>query len=322
MATQNAELIRQLNTLLTLTAHEATTARARVSQATTDATRRELTANARKADERSSLIRQAVKDLGGAPDVLGVALGKAAAAAKLPLEQSMPLTEALLADLALEHELFDRARLVKVLAADADAPDLVAIATRLEDAHGTTIQWLFTVLAETAIGGPAALTPTGFQTAAGTARGAATFAAGATATGVNRAVATAGNLSQKTGETVTQQLSRLKSLTRSARKVVGAGREASLSEAEKQAQKQFGKDAAQAVHHLREDLGVVAAADLPIKNYDDKTANDLTTAINRLRSSDDVQVVLAYEQAHKNRSTVVDAGQRQLAQLAEQLVNS
>ena len=73
----------------------------------------------------------------------------------------MPITEALLADLALEHELFDRARLVKVLAADADAPDLVAIATRLEDAHGNTIQWLFTVLAETAIGGPAALAPTG-----------------------------------------------------------------------------------------------------------------------------------------------------------------
>ena len=52
MATQNAELIRQLNTLMTLTAHEATTARARVSQATADATRRELLENARKCDER------------------------------------------------------------------------------------------------------------------------------------------------------------------------------------------------------------------------------------------------------------------------------
>lgn len=322
MATQNVELIRQLNTLLTLTAHEAATARARVSQATTDATREELTANARKCDERSALIRQAVKDLGGAPDVLGVALSRAAAAAKLPLEQTLPITEALLADLALEHELFDRARLVKVLAADADAPDLVAIAERLEDAHGTTIQWLFTVLAETAIGGPAALAPTGFQAAAGTARGAATFAAGAAATGVNRAVATAGNLSQKTGETVTQQLDRLRSLTGSARKVVGAGREASLTEAEKQAGKQFGKDAAQAVHQLREDLGVVAAADLPIKNYENKTATEVTAAISRLRSAGDVQVVLAYEKAHKNRTSVVDAGTRQVAQLAEQLVNS
>lgn len=322
MATQNAELIRQLNSLMTLTAHEATTARARVSQATTDATRSELTENARKCDERSALLRQAVTDLGGAPDVLGVALSKAAATAKLPLEQSMPITEALLADLALEHELFDRARLVKVLAADADAPELVAIAERLEDAHGNTIQWLFTVLAETAIGGPAALAPTGFQAAAGTARGAATFAAGATATGVNRVVATAGNLSQKTGETVTRQLERLKSLTSSARNVVGAGREASLTEAERQAEKQFGEDAARTVHHLRENLGVVAASDLPIKNYENKTASEITTAISRLRRSDDIQVVVAYEKAHKNRSSVVNAGTRQVAQLAEQLVNS
>ena len=322
MATQNTELIRQLNTLLTLTAQEAATARARVSQATTDATRRELTENARKCDERSALIRQAVKDLGGAPDVLGVALGKAAAAAKLPLEQSMPITEALLADLALEHQLFDRARLVKVLAADADAPDLVAIAERLENAHGNTIQWLFTVLAETAIGGPAALAPTGLQAAAGTARSAATFAAGAAATGVNRAVATAGTLSQKTGETLTQQLERLKTLTGSARKIVGAGREASLTEAEKQADKQFGKDAARSVHHLREDLGVVAASDLPITSYENKTANEIATAISRLRSANDIQVVLAYEKAHKNRSSVLDAGTRQVAKLAEQLVNS
>ena len=322
MATQNVELIRQLNTLLTLTAHEATTARARVSQATTDATRRELTENARKCDERSALIRQAVKDLGGAPDVLGIALSKAAATAKLPLEQSMPITEALLADLALEHELFDRARLVKVLAADADAPDLVAVAERLENAHGETIQWLFTVLAETAIGGPAALAPTGFQAAAGTARGAATFAAGAAATGVNRAVATAGNLSEKTSETFSQQIDRLKSLTSSARKVVGAGREASLTEAEKQAGKQFGKDAAKSVHSVREGLGVVAASDLPIKNFENKTASEINTAIGRLRTPDDVQVVLAYEKAHKNRSSVVDAATRQVAQLAEQLVNS
>ena len=321
MVNQNAELIRQLNTLLTLTAHEATTARARVSQATTDATRRELNENARKCDERAELLRQTVTDLGGAPNVLGVAFGKAVAAAKLPLEQSMPITEVLLADLALEHELFDRARLVKVLAADIDAPDLVAIATRLEDAHGETMQWLFTVLAETAIGGPAALAPTGFQTAAGTARSAATFTAGAAASGVNRAVATAGDLSRKTGETVAQQLERLQSLSSSARKVAGAGREASLNEAEKEADKQFGKDAAQSVHSLREDLGVVDASDLPIKNYENKKATDVATAISRLRSTDEIQVVLAYEKAHKNRSTVVDSGTHRLEQLAEEFVN-
>lgn len=176
MSTQNAELITQLNALLRLTSQEAATARTRVGQASTDATRKELTDNARECDQRADVLRQAVKDLGGVPDVVGLALGRAAAAAKLPLEQTVPMTEALLADLALEHQLFDRARLVKILAADADAPDLVALAERLEDAHGNTIQWLFTVLSETALGGPAALTPRTMQAAATSARTAATFA--------------------------------------------------------------------------------------------------------------------------------------------------
>ena len=322
MATQNTELVRQLNTLLRLTAHEATTARARVSQATTDATRKELLENAKNADKRSDAIRQAVLDLGGAPDVVGLAAGKLAATAKLPVEQGMPIVEALLADLALEHELFDRARLVKVLAGDADAPELVALAERLENAHGNTIQWLFTVLAETAIGGPAALAPTGMQAAAGTARNAATFAGSAAVTGVNKAVATAGSLSDRTAETVTQSIDRVRSLTRSAAKVVGAGRNATLDEAEKQAGKQFGKGAAKSVHEMREDLGVVAAGDLPIKNYDNKTATEVTTALGRLRSADDVRVVLAYERAHKNRQTVLDAGTRQVESLAKELVNA
>ena len=72
MPTQNAELITQLNALLRLTAHEAATARARVAQATTDETRKELTENARNSDRRAGALRQAVRDLGGAPDLVGV----------------------------------------------------------------------------------------------------------------------------------------------------------------------------------------------------------------------------------------------------------
>lgn len=76
------------------------------------------------------------------------------------------------------------------------------------------------------------------------------------------------------------------------------------------------------MHHLREDLGIIAAVELPIKNYENKTANEVAVAISRLRSADDIQVVIAYEKAHKNRSSVVDAGTRQVSHLAEQLVNS
>lgn len=319
MTVQNAELIVQLNTLLRLTSHEAATARARLSQATTAETRKELTENARNCDLRAASLKQAVLDLGGAPDVVGVALGKAAAAAKLPLEQTMPLTEALLADLALEHELFDRARLVKVLAADADAPDLVALAERLEEAHGNTIQWLFTVLAETAIGGPAALAPTPVQTAASAARHAATFATSATAAGLNKAVATAGKATGTTTTAVSQGVDRLVGLAGSARRIVTVGRDATLAETEKQAGRQFGR--AGAVRQVREGLGAVDASELPVRGYDGLTAREAVTKVTRLSSADDLRVVLAYERAHKGRQGVVDAVERRLSELAEQLVN-
>jgi len=322
MATQNAALILQLNTLLRLTAHEATTARARVAQATTDRTRRELTQNAHKCDERADAIRQAVRDLGGAPDVVGVALGKAAAAAKLPLEQALPVTEALLADLALEHQLFDRARLVKVLAHDADATDLVALAERLEEAHGNTIGWLFTVLSETALGGPAALAPSGVQTAAAAARHAATYAGAAAATGVNKAVVSAGTLTERVQQTSSSQVGRLRGLVTGARKVASAGRDATLAETEKQAGKEFGAEAARSVHQVRENLGVVAASDLPVKGFDGLTAKDAIEQVQQLRSVEEVRIVLAYEQAHKNRLGLVQAANRHVAERATKLVNS
>jgi hypothetical protein len=321
MSTQNAELITQLNALLRLTAHEATTARARVSQATTEATVKELTENARNGDRRADALRQAVRDLGGAPDVLGVALGKAAAAAKLPLEQTMPMTEALLADLALEHQLFDRARLVKVLAADADAPELVALAERLEDAHGSTIQWLFTVLSETALDGPAALAPTTMQRAASTARTTATYAGSAAATGLNKLVATATSVTEKVQETTSNRAGRLASLAGSAKQVAKVGRDATLAETEKQARKELGKERAAAVHHVRESLGAVAASELPISGFDDLTAKDAATRISQLRRPEDVHVVLAYEQAHKKRQAVVEAADKRAHDLAQELVN-
>lgn len=322
MTAQNAELIIQLNTLLTLTGQEANVARARISQARTEETRKELRENAANCEKRADAIRQAVIDLGGAPDVVGAAFSRAAAAARLPVEQGMPITEALLSDLALEHELFDRARLVKVLAHDADASDLVALAERLEDAHGNTIQWLFTVLSETAIGGPAALAPTPTQTAAATARTAATFATSTAATGLNKAIAGAGHLSERVQETAAARAGRLASLAASARKIVTAGRDASLAETEKQADKEFGGKAGKSVHSVREGLGVVDAADLPIKRFDNLTSRDAVTAVGKLASPDDVQVVLAYEQAHKARQTVVDAADKRITELAKELVNS
>lgn len=280
-------------------------------------------AHARKPRRHGSLALRAVRDLGGAPDVLGVALGKAAAVAKLPVEQTIPMTEALLTDLAPEHQLFDRARLVKVLAADADAPELVALAERLENAHGETIQWLFTVLAETALEGPAALAPTALQAGAKTARRAATFAA---ATGVNKAAETATVLTEKVKESTTHALTssagRFRKLTSSAKQILRVGRDATLAETEKRVGKELGQEKARTVHHVREQLGAVSASELPVKGFDILTAKDAAGRIDRLTTAADVQVVRAYELAHKNRQAIVGAANKRAHDLAKQLVNS
>ena len=329
MSTQNSELITQLNTLLRLTSTEAATARARLAQASTSQTRKELTENARNCDRRQAAIRQAVLDLGGVPDVLGVALGKAATVVRLPLEQTVPITEALLADLALEHQLFDRARLVKVLAHDADAAELVDLAERLEDAHGNTIEWLFTVLAETAVGGPAALAPTGLQAAATTARHAATLAGSVAFAGLNRFVATTSEVTDRVTERVQgsatavgSQVGRLNGLAGSAKKIARVGRDASLAETQRQADREFGSRASRGVRDVRENLGAVGSAELPIKNYDRLTAKDAIGALNRLRSVDEVQVVLAYERSNKNRQGVTEASHKRITELAKNLINS
>lgn len=330
MSTQNAELITQLNALLRLTATEAATARARLLQATTNDIRRELTQNARNCDRRQQAIRQAVLDLGGVPDVVGIALGKAVTVVKAPLEQTVPMTEALLTDLALEHQLFDRARLVKVLAHDADAGDLVALAERLEDAHGNTIEWLFTVLAETAIGGPAALTPTGLQTAATAARHAATLAGSAAFAGLNKFVATTATVTSAVTDRVADRVqgsaagvsSQVGRLTGSAKKITRAGRDASLAEAQKQAGKELGSRAAGGVRDVREALGAVAATELPIRGYDRLTAKDAIAGLNRLRSVEEVQAVLAYERSNKGRQGIAAAAQKRITELARNLINS
>src|ERR1700712_314867 len=167
--TSTNTLIAQLRALLDLTNTEIQIAETRVTQARTDAVRRELTQNADKGRARAEAIEKAIRELGGRPDVIGPFLGRAAAAVKALTEQAQPFDEALLGDLALEHQLFDRARYVKALAVAAQESSVEALATRLITAHAATVDWLTTVLAEDALGGPAALRRTPLQAAAGTA---------------------------------------------------------------------------------------------------------------------------------------------------------
>ena len=133
--TDTATLITQLRVLGQLTRTEAQVARQRVVQASTDAVRDELRQNAADADGRAARIADALRDLGALPDPVTPLFGRVAMLVRGAMEQAQPLDEALLGDLALEHQLRDRARYVAALAAAADLPAVQALAGELEAAH-------------------------------------------------------------------------------------------------------------------------------------------------------------------------------------------
>ena len=116
----NTKIINQLRALVLLTQTEEQVARTRISQARTDAVRRELTQNADNAAERTLEITEALRSLGGVPDVVTPAIGRLGAILKATFEQAAPFEEALLSDLQLEHQLLDRATYLKVLADQAE----------------------------------------------------------------------------------------------------------------------------------------------------------------------------------------------------------
>ena len=80
--TTTQKLITQLRTLQQLTNTEAQIAQTRQVQARDEAVRDELATNAANAHDRAQLIAAALRDLGGVPDVVTPALGRATALAK------------------------------------------------------------------------------------------------------------------------------------------------------------------------------------------------------------------------------------------------
>ena len=165
--TTTEKLITQLRTLHQLTNTEAQIAQTRQAQARDEAVREELATNATDAQERAQLIGAALRDLDGVPDVVTSALGRATALAKTVVEQGQPIAGALFGDLALEHQLLDRARYLEALADTADHTDTRNLARRLQAAHQETIDWITSVLVEEAAGEPTKVRPTPVQKAVG-----------------------------------------------------------------------------------------------------------------------------------------------------------
>jgi hypothetical protein len=316
------KIVSQLRSILALTQTEAQVARLRIAQARTEAVRRELTENGDNAERRTKLIVEQIRDLGGIPDAVTPVLGRLTALFKSSLEQAEPFDEALLGDLAMEQQLLGRARYLKALADAADRPAVRALAEKLADAHSATVEWISTVLAEEALGGPAALRATPLQRATGGATRVLAFPARTARDGVNRAVHSAQSVGSWAREAVTDATRQAGRFGGAIREVASSGRDASLRQAEAVAKREGAGGTAKALHETRRDLGGLSDAELPISNYSTLNQQDAIQRIKALDSSADVRAIVKHEEANQNRSTVVSAAQARVAALAKQTIDS
>ena len=180
-----------------------------------------------------------------------------------------------------------------------------------------SVDWLTTVLAEEALGGPAALSPTPLQRVAGTVAHAVGLPTRFAVEQVNRAVQTV----YRTGEQVTGVVGdvagRAAQLGSGTREVATAGRDAALHQAERVARRDGADTVAAAVHETRADMGTVAASELPIKHYEEMTAQQAIAALRELTDPDELRTMIAFEERHKNRSGVISAAQTHFAVAAK-----
>lgn len=309
-------LLTQLRSILDLTHTEIQVAETRIAQARTEAVRTELQQNADNARLRAEALEQAIRDLGGYPDVIGPFFGRAAAAVKALTEQAEPLDEALLGDLALEGQLLDRARYLKALAVAVGNKDVEQLATRLITAHSATVDWLTTVLAEEALGGPAALRRTPVQAAAGLAVRLANLPMTWSARSVERAVEAV----RSVRPAVAELLDRGSRTGDIAAKTLAGARDSALATAERISREQGAEQAADVLHAARGATGTLDEGELPIADYDSLNVNEAASAVKELTEPADIRVIIAYEEANKERQRVVSAAQTRLAAIAQEVV--
>lgn len=314
--TDTNRLLAQLRAVLDLTNTEIQIAETRVAQARTEAVRRELTQNAENGRRRVEAIETAIHDLGGIPDFIGPFIGRAQAVVKALTEQAQPFDEALLGDLALEGQLLDRSRYLKALAVGAGQHDVQKLADRLIAAHAATVDWLTTVLAEDALGGPGALRRTPMQAAVGVAVRLANMPMEWSVRRADRALQAVRN----TRPNFESLLTRGAHAGEIAAKAMAASRDAALHTAEQATRREGASGAADALHAMRGSVGVLEADELPIAGYDELNVNEAVAAVRDLDEPADIRAIIAFEEAHKNRQRVVSAAQTRVAAIAQEIV--
>jgi hypothetical protein len=305
--TTTQKLITQLRTLHQLTDTEAQIAQTRQAQARDEAVREELATNAANAQERAQLIAAALRDLGGVPDVVTPALGRATALAKTVVEQAQPIAAALFGDLALEHQLLDRARYLEALADTADHIATRNLARRLQAAHQETIDWITSVLVEEASGEPTKVRPTPVQKVVGRLTSVVNCPTRRTAEWING-----------TAEVVARTRSRVGTVAEAAKDSLTAGRDAALLQGEQIATRKRSRTTETALHRTRVLAGGLTEDELAVDNYDDFTVSEVASAVQQLTDKAALTALLRYEQNHKDRAGAVTAIENRLSTLVEQ----
>jgi hypothetical protein len=132
-----------------------------------------------------------------------------------------------------------------------------------------------------------------------------------------QAVSTVGTTVSTVGTTVNQVAGRVVQLGAGTREVATTARDAALQRAERVAARDGADTVAEAVHAARTDLGSLKASELPVKHYEEMTAQAAIAALRTLDDPDDIRAMIAFEESHKNRSGVVSAAQTRYAAIAK-----
>ena len=294
--TETATLITQLRVLAQLTRTEAQVARLRVTQANTDDVREELRQNAADADARATRIVGTLNDLGALPDLVTPLIGRVATLVRGAVEQTQPLDEALLGDLALEHQLRDRARYVAALAEAAELPTVQTLAADLEAAHAETVHWLSRVLADLA-GGHAALDASPLQRVAAQVTRAANSPARPALD--EAAAAVSHTVSDAAGQ-----------VADTAASAVSTGRDVAARTVDQVTRLLPGTGAPDTDDAPDGDTEPAAP---PISGFADLPAHVAVAALRALDNFRDIAAMLEFEQAHGNRPGVVAAARLRAA---------
>lgn len=296
----------------------------RRTQAATPVVGRELADLRRREDAVREQFTRAASDLGALPDGAGHAPSSPAAALAAVAAQFVPLGEALLADAAAADAIANRARvLAAATAAQGWGAALPAAAQAVAELYRERSDWAVDVAAEIAAGGVPRLEPTSAQTVAARARAVISLPALARREVSDRTSAAAQAVTDQAAATVSGAVDAAGSAVAKVARITDAawtaGREAALRDAEKEAERTGSDGTARAVHAARAELGVLDARELPVRGYDALNAGDAIAAVDGLDDLDAVAVVQAYEAAHKERRTVLDALQRRSTELTAEL---